>query len=460
MANIKFLDRVEETEKIREMQKENFFLVVKGRRRIGKTALLLKALPNAAYIFVWPNKSQTWITEKVCEELSLPGFKSFVDVVKYLMENKRVLILDEFQNFLKVDKSVYGELQRLIDERMLGKKFVKIAVAGSSYSMINKVFMNSASPLYGRHTHEIQLEALPIKDLYDGLGFSFEEFIKLWAVFGGVPYYFKLVDSKLSAEESIKEIIISRSAQLQNEGRVVLSVEFGGDFKTYGTVLSAIAESKTRLGEISAFFDGKTGEASKYLDILRKEFGLVKRITPLLSDPKKSKDGRYEIIDNFLGFWFCFIDKHRDYFEQERFAEVEGFFDKNFNAFLGKKFEKFCLESIKARPELLPFKPDKIGGQWGKIREKPKGKNTYEIDIIALNEKTREILFAECKWKNKANPGKILRELKEKSQHVQWNNGKRKEFFAVFAKSFSKKTKEKNARCIDLKEIEKTLLQK
>ncbi len=107
---------------------------------------------------------------------------------------------------------------------------------------------------------------------------------------------------------------------------------------------------------------------------------------------------------------------------------------------------------------MLPFKPERIGKQWGKTKEKPRGQNTYEIDIVALNKKTRQILFAECKWQNRVNAKKTLKELKEKAQFVQWNNEKRKEFYAVFAKSFKKKTKGKT--CLyDLKDLEKALNQ-
>jgi len=87
--------------------------------------------------------------------------------------------------------------------------------------------------------------------------------------------------------------------------------------------------------------------------------------------------------------------------------------------------------------------------------KKPKGENAYEIDIAALNERTKEILFCECKWKNKINAEKVLAELKEKSQHVQWHNGKRKEHYAIFAKSFKKKFKEKNIHLFDLRDLEK-----
>ncbi len=457
MKNINFIGRKKEVRQVKELAKENFMLVVKGRRRVGKTTLLRKSLPEARYLFIWPNKSLGWITEKICEEQKLPAFKNFVDSLIYLLDQNKIIIIDEFQNLLYVDKSVYGEVQRLIDERKLQRKFLKIAVAGSSYSLINKVFNDLAAPLYGRRSSEITLEGLSFKCLFKELGLPLAEFMELWAVFEGIPYYYELVDTKLSARENVKRLVLSKEALLQNEGKTVLAVEFGNDSKTYSTVLGAIAEGKTKLREIASLFDNKSNEVVKYLDLLRNEFHLVQRMTPLLSNPAKSKEGHYLIRDNFLGFWFYFADKQKSYLEQERFTEVLDFFEKNFNSFVGKKFEEFILELFSQK--FLQRGYEKTGRQWGTIPGAPKGMNQYEIDFCAVNEKTKSIIFGECKWEEKVKAGVILKELQEKAQFVDWNTGEREEKYYLFAKSFENKKANlgKNITLIDLNDLEKIL---
>ncbi|MEW5896057.1 MAG: ATP-binding protein [Nanoarchaeota archaeon] len=458
MENIIFLNRKREADLITKLKKDNFFIVVKGRRRIGKTTFLRKFLPKGVYLFIWPNKSLGWVMENICTEHSFPKFKNFKDLLAYLLEQKKIVILDEFQNFLNVDKSVYGEIQKVIDERKARKEFYKIAVAGSSYSLMNKVFNDVASPLYGRRTAEIVLDRLPVKDLFLALNTSMEKFVKFWAVFEGVPYYYELIDLKSSPEENFKKLILGKEAQLQDEGKVVLSVEFGRDSKTYMTVLSSIAEGKTKLNEIASMFENKTNEVGKYLDILRNEFKLVRRVTPLLADPQKSKEGHYEVIDNFLDFWFCFVDKKKSYLEQERFEEVESFFGNNFNSFVGRKFEKFILSLVKSEILKLGFKVEKAGRQWGSLYSTSKNKNQYEIDLCGVNEKSKKILFGECKWEEKADAEKLLKELKEKARSVVWNNTRRKEYYCIFARSFkAKKLKEKNLYLFDLGDLEKIL---
>ncbi len=456
MKNIQFIDRKEELDVLEKLRSENFFMVVRGRRRIGKTTLLRKAYPDAVYIFVWPNKSYQWILNEICTEHNLPKFLKFADLVRYLLDKNKIIILDEFQNFLNVEKSVFGEMQKLIDERRIRNESIKIVVSGSSYSLINKLFNTEASPLYGRRTHEMVLQELPIEELFASLKTDIGGFIKFWSVFGGVPYYYAIMETE-NVEKCITRMIEKKDSMLLDEGKVILSVEFGRESKAYSTVLTAIAEGKTRLNEIAALFQNKKGETIKYLDILRKEFNLVRRVTPILSDPKKSREGVYEINDNFLSFWFYFIDKQRAYLEQERFGEAISFFEENFLNYVGRKFEKFITYFIKKKIIFHNFEFERVGRQWGSIRGVEKGKNQYEIDIVALNDKTKQILFCECKWQNKVSAVKILSELKEKAKYVQWNNDKREEYYAVFAKSFKKKFKEKNVFLFDLKDLERGL---
>jgi len=455
MANIKFIGRNEELKKLGKISKDNFFLIVKGRRRIGKTLLLRKAFPDAIYIFIWPDKSIDWILEQISQEYALPQFKNFGSLLEYLFEMKKTVIIDEFQNFINVNKSIYGEIQKVIDERKQKKMPFKLAVAGSSYSLMNKVFYDSASPLYGRKTHEIDLGNLDICSLFDELKISLQQFIEFWSVFEGVPYYYELIDIKKSAKENIYSMVLSKDSQLKEEGKAILSVEFGKDSRTYNTVLTAISEGKTKLNEISSLFNNKKNESIKYLDILRREFNLVKKLTPITENPAKSRTGKYEIIDNFLSFWFYFYDKNRSYIEQDRFKEIQDFFDKEFNAFVGKKFEKFVISLIKDKLILPEITFNRIGNQWGRSDA-----GTYEIDFVIMNDDKKEITYGECKWKDKANALEILNELEKKAKFVIWNEERQKEAFLVFAKSFSKKVSEfngKKAYCFDLHDIEKFL---
>ncbi len=140
---------------------------------------------------------------------------------------------------------------------------------------------------------------------------------------------------------------------------------------------------------------------------MRKDFNFARRETPILEDPRKSKNGIYEIRDNFLSFWYYFVDKRRDYIEQKRFPELLSQFNRDFPAFVGRKFEKFIVDLIKAGIIPIEEKFEKIGRQWGKIAANPmnvNGGQVYEIDILMENPGERKLLLGECQWKE----GKML----------------------------------------------------
>ncbi len=180
----------------------------------------------------------------------------------------------------------------------------------------------------------------------------------------------------------------------------------------------------------------------KYLSSLE-EVGIIKHIVPF----GMKRKGIYEIVDPLFRFWFRFVYPYRDFLEIGRKDIVEKKIAKELNNFFGTSFEYLVEELLKEKSikELANF--SEIYKWWHKDKE---------IDILAINEKTKEILAAECKWQDKVNAEKIAKEIVEKLEHVDWHNNQRKETLAIFAKSFRKKIKIFEGRkvyCYDLKDI-------
>lgn len=456
-----FIDRNDELMYLQEIEKKNFFLLIKGRRRIGKTRLVYESFNDYIYAFIWPDKSLQWILERISEEKNLPLFSRFSDLLNYLLDTGKVVIFDEFQNLYNIDKSLLGEFQNIIDTRERQGKPIRFTALGSSYTMIKKVFQDYSSPLYGRLSDIITLDYLPVIQLYKSLRVTLEDFIKLWSVFEGVPYYYEFLNFEKKPEENIIQLILNKHAPLQEEGKVLVSMEFGQDSKIYTTILSAIASGKTRLGEISSVFGEKATNTIKYLDTLRKDFNLVRRETPILEDPTKSKNGIYEVRDNFLSFWYYFVDKRRDYIEQERFSEFISQFTRDFPAFVGRKFEKFIIGLIKGGIIPIGERFEKIGRQWGRIEPKARkvhDQQVYEIDILMENPKERKLLLGECKWKENVNAAVVVNDLRQKRAYLPGNyENYSDEGYLVFARSFSKAVNSfqgKKVQCFSLGTLE------
>jgi len=185
---------------------------------------------------------------------------------------------------------------------------------------------------------------------------------------------------------------------------------------------------------------------TKYLSSLE-EIGLIKHVLPL----GMKRKGIYEISDSLFRFWFRFIYPYRDYLEVGKIDIVENIISKQLNRYFGLCFEYLVEELLKQKIILELEKFGMISKWWHKDKE---------IDVVALNERTQEILFVECKWKDKVNAQKVCKELAEKTEEVQWHNKERKESFAIFAKSFSKRIEEFEGRkvyCFDLKDLKRLL---
>ncbi|MBO3755183.1 MAG: DUF234 domain-containing protein, partial [Candidatus Brockarchaeota archaeon] len=196
-------------------------------------------------------------------------------------------------------------------------------------------------------------------------------------------------------------------------------------------------------GKISSITGIEKGNLSKYLAVLE-ETRLVEYILPL----GQRKRGIYVLNDPFFNFWFRFVYPNLSDLEIGLVDEVFFRIASQLNMYYGMNFERLIMELIKSKELNMPFNFNWVGKWWHKDKE---------IDIIALNSETKNILFSECKWQEHVNAKEAVNDLKEKSKFVRWYNDERIEHYAIFAKSFKEKFKEPNVLLFDLKDLEKTL---
>ncbi|MBI4174247.1 MAG: ATP-binding protein, partial [Candidatus Aenigmarchaeota archaeon] len=356
---------------------------------------------------------------------------------------RAIIIIDEFQRFLTINKSVPSILQKHIDGHHK-KSGVFLVVMGSSIGMMHRLFEYSA-PLYGRRTGQIDLEPLKFRHLFEWFpSVPAEKLVEIYAVFGGTPKYLLEADSK-DLLKSIEASVLSKRGALYNEPEMLIRTEFPNP-ATYFNIMKLIAQGRTKTNEIADMISIKQTSLSYFLSVLEKDMGLIKKENPVTELKPKSKKTLYFINDNFFNFWFRFVYPNMSYLEIENSGPVIENVRNNFTAFVGKAFEGVCREFlIEANANgRLPFSATNIGRWWSK---------QSEIDMAAFNKKTKEMLFCECKWKDDVDPGGIVNSLKEKSEQVELFKKGRKAYYAVFAKSFSKKTKEDGVMLFDLENM-------
>lgn len=465
---MKFINRdveLKELENCYSFSKKRLFpVVIYGMRRVGKTELIKEFSKgkDAIYFFVYDNKtSKALLSEfenelkrrKIIEPLiSLGSWEDFIDILFEKCRHK-VVIFDEFQNFRDIDPAVFSILQRKVDENKDAP--IMLVFLGSIVGMIKKTFEDMKAPLYGRIKTKIKLAPLSYKhtkNMLKILGYRNEtDMVEFFSVFGGIPkYYLAIEDFELEGKPLMNVItyfFLRENAPFGYEVLDVLRQEFGKRKGTYYTILEAIATGHTKLNEIATYTGLGMTSITRYLSDLMEMYEMVGRIVPVTEDLRKTRKGIYFIKNPVVAFWFRYIHKNLTLFEGGNYSEIESMIRKEIRYFEGRRFEDVTgefLTELNAKGA-LPFKFTKLGRWWSKDKE---------IDVVALNERTKEILFCECKWKDKVNAGKVLNELKEKARFVNWNNDERKEYYAVVARSFKSGLKEKNALLFDLKSLD------
>ncbi|RLG31756.1 ATP-binding protein [Methanosarcinales archaeon] len=404
------------------------FIILYGRRRIGKTELILKATENIGriyYLAVGARNLDRFHSLCARHYPEVSKLKTDWEVLFEFLENKtEVVVIDEFQNMIHEDANILNIFQSIIDITLKDSE-LKLFLLGSSVSIMTSRVLDYASPLYGRRTGSIELKAVSFFDLERFFPVAgTRELVEIYGFADGIPFYLIEIDKPFW--QWLEGELTKKRSILGDEVDFLMRYEFK-DVSTYKLILEAIAHGKTKLNEIKNFIKVKRTDISPYLRNLI-EVGMIKRAVPVTENPK-SRLGRYYLNDNFLKFWFRYIYPNLSSIE-------EGIFDINvvkedYSTYLGGVFEEVVRQFlIKERDRIFGF--SKIGKWWHKDQE---------IDVVALRDATKEILFVECKWQNLTcwQAEKILEDLSEKAKSVQWNSDSRKEYFGIVARKIEGK---------------------
>jgi AAA+ ATPase superfamily predicted ATPase len=334
-----------------------------------------------------------------------------------------------------------------------------LILLGSSIGMMENEVLGYKSPLYGRRSGQIRVEPLrfrhvrhffPRKDA--------EEIVRIYGCLGGVPAYLNKFDQSLPFMDNVDRNVLHRATFLYDEATFLLKEELRQPMN-YELILEAISRGKNRVSEIANETGMGAHNVPKYLRVLI-DLGFLSREWPVTL--KKTRDIRtgsvYALSDNFLRFCYTYVFPTRSILEINRQATISGIAE-SYDRYLGHVFEEIArqyLIDLNTAGKLL-FAFERIGRQWGKVRGKQKSDSAYEIDLVSLNDNSKEILFVECKWQTltEKSANRILQDLKAKSGYVQWHNGERKEYFALVAKSIENKAglKESGYLAFDLGDI-------
>lgn len=379
--------------------------VLTGRRRIGKTSLIKKAFEGSEapmLYFFTGRKAEVALVADFVHEIHdklhgyVPeGMKSVIGVIRYLLElaktMKFTLVIDEFQEFMTVNPSVCSDLQNLWDSYRSDTK-MNLVLSGSVMSMMRRIFTDAHEPLFGRADNIINLRPFKIQVIKKILkdynpGFTNEDLLALYSITGGIPKYIELFcDNGHVTSESMLRFTMSYMSPFIDEGRNLLITEFGRDYGTYFSILLAIAQGYTSQAEITASLGGMS--IGGHLERLENTYNIISKFRPVLSKPGSKNTVRFRISDNFLQFWFRFVERNRSMIELDNYSDLTDIVMRDYPTYSGLMLEKYF------RQKLIEDGGFREMGSWWEAKA---GKNANEIDIVGIRTDGKSALVAEVK---------------------------------------------------------------
>lgn len=427
-----FVNRRKELQVLEEEYRaEGFrFSVVYGRRRVGKTTLIKEYISSKLYIYflvtleslpVVVQRFQKLVAEFIQDDLlGTIELKSFEQIFAYLakqkLSQKIIIVIDEFQYLGKLDNSIPSQFQYIVDE-ILRSINIHLILCGSIISMMYEQTLSYNSPLYGRRTSSIKLDALRFEYLDAFFPDKSEtELIELYAVLYGVPKYLELFRGSDDIFEAIEKNILDKNAFLYEEPRFILQNEVNEPM-TYFSLLEIIANGEHKLGNIAAKLNKNVQNITSFIHKLIELELIYKEVPVTQKNPGKSKKGLYFIKDNFFRFWFSYVLPYRSQLELGSTGYAMAKIKENFSGFVAKVYEDLAIEYATRHYLVL-----KTGRWWDK---------NEEIDVVGVGEDF--LLVGECKYSNKKVGIDILEQLEAKSRKIELDLPVK--YYILFSKS-------------------------
>lgn len=383
--------------------------VVMGRRRIGKTRMILKGLEGQAHLYLFVSKK----TEKLLcadfmrqiTEAYNPGIvgevTSFQQVFKLLCQiasQQHInVVIDEFQEFMSINGSIYSDMQRDWDLLKMSMK-MNLILCGSVQSMMTKIFLDAREPLFGRASSVLTVHSFRVSTLREIIAdyspkYSAEDLLALYVITGGVAQYVEwLMEAGAYTLDSILDVVFNAQSVFLNEGKSALIQDLGKEYTVYFSILSLVAAGFTSRPQIESVLQLPVGGQIQRLE---RVYGILKRRRPIFSK-ESSTAIRFYLADNFFRFWFRFVFKYQDMVEANNIPAIRQIVERDYRTYAGLSLENMIREQLRESQQFT-----RIGNYWER-------KNQQEIDVVAVNEINRTAIIGEVKWQRKrANLAKL-----------------------------------------------------
>ena len=405
-----FYGRTEELKKLNRRYAGDQFecIVIYGRRRVGKTALINEFCKDKPTIFFsalnTTGKENLAAFSKVIWNYERPGMENlplfpdydaaFAELTALTQKKRIVVVIDEFPYLAKAAPAVSAMLQHLIDHKWNDSKMFLI-LCGSSMSFMEHQVLGQESPLYGRRTGQFKIEPMDYREtavFHPEL--SHTDNALIYGITGGIPHYINKLDVRSSIDDALLENFFDRSAYLYEEPANLLKQELR-EPAIYNAIIKAIADGASRSNEIVTKVGEDSSVVVKYLKTLT-DLGIVRRETPITEKPGRKTV--YLLEDNFFRFWYRFVPNNVSAIDSGRIVKTYAHAVKpHFSDYMGLVFEKMCKDYLLYYAKDLPVELNEIGQWWG---TDPVQKKQLQIDIVGTPAEGRSYLIGSCKYRS------------------------------------------------------------
>ncbi len=445
----KFVDRIDEMNTLQAEYNSltSNLIVIYGRRRVGKTALISEFLRarNTGLYFLATEESELQnkkaFRDMVADFTDNPLLKSadvdwisiFEQIANFKTSEKKIIVIDEFQ-YIGMSNSAFPSIIQKAWDTVLKDSNIMFIICGSYTSLMKSQALDYSSPLYGRRTAQIRLKQIEFKhyhEFYENR--TNEELIPFYAVTGGVPKYVEMLSDHKDIFLAIEKSILNKQSFLYEEPYFLLQKEVS-EIGSYFSLIKAIAYGNHKLSDISSEIGIKSTSITKYLKVLM-DLDLVEREVPVTEpNPDKSKSGLYKLTDNYIAFWFKFIYPYRSFLEKGEtdfvLNKIKSGFVQNYVSYIYEDVAREAMWKLNMN-DTWNFNFDKLGRYWGA--------KTGEVDIVAIDSMEKNLILGECKYTKSEKGLNVLHLLQEKGEVLkQITQSKNVEYIIFSTGGFTK----------------------
>lgn len=387
---MKFYDRINELETLKKVMErsrnEAQMTVLMGRRRIGKTELARRCGDETLLYFFIARKTEALLCQDFVREaeerLGIPiGWpSSFSELFRYLLvyaeKHPFTLVIDEFQEFQRVNPSIFSDMQRDWDLHKQTSR-MNLIISGSVFSLMKRIFEDAKEPLFGRANQRLHLKPFTTDVLKQILAdhnpnYTSDDLLTLFAVTGGVPWYVSLLmENGKTQKDSILSYLTETNSPFINEGKNILIEEFGSDYAMHFSILTCLAGGQLTRGEIEAQLGADN--IGSYLVRLENYYNLIEKRLPIFAK-ENAKKVRYALNDRFLDLWFRFFYKYQGFVANNALGQLARIIERDFDTYSGFALERYFEQKFREKGYYT-----RIGKFWDR-------KGTNEIDLVTVNE--------------------------------------------------------------------------